>query len=96
MYANEFVAYNSANESTFQTLFLPLEFREGLFAINDFVDLLQYIVDNVGSILYSMSCPESLLLPHRLSTDSPTLSTTPFQSTPWGATLSCSTQLPTK
>ena len=48
MISNQFVAYNSANESTFQTIFLPEDYRDGIFSIDEFLDLLQYIVSNVG------------------------------------------------
>lgn len=48
MLSTEFIPYNSANESTFQTIFLPPEYRDGIFSIDTFIDLLQYIVSNVG------------------------------------------------
>ena len=53
MLSTEFIPYNRANESTFQSIFLPEDYRDGIFAINDFVELLEYIVSNVRALLLS-------------------------------------------
>lgn len=52
MLSNQFTPYNSANESTFQTIFLPEEYREGIFSIDEFTGLLNYIVANVLILMF--------------------------------------------
>jgi hypothetical protein len=47
MLSTEFIPYNSANEATFRTVFLPEEYREGVYSIQECLDLVQYIVEKV-------------------------------------------------
>jgi len=46
MLSTEFIPYGSANQACFQTTFLLEEYRDGIFSVYDFLDVLRSTVDN--------------------------------------------------
>ena len=47
MLSSEFISYNNSNQATFQTIFYPEEYRDGIYSIDDFLFVIQSTVENV-------------------------------------------------